>query len=182
MRILQDNQEYEKDAPATEDYVKHFRELGVDIYTFLERTWCCPIKNPPSNWVRSDDNVCMLQITSFDDWFTIVGKKTRNMIRKAEKSSVKVSVIELTPQLVEGIWKIYNETPIRQGRAFSHYGQSLQSVADNMAQAKNATFISAYLEGELVGFVQIIYGDNIAIISQILSLQKHGAKASTMRS
>lgn len=177
VRIAQDNQEYEKDAPATEDYVKLLRMRGIDIYTFLDRTWCCPIKSPSSSWIRSDDNVGMLEITTFDAWFTSVGKKTRNMIRKAEKSGVKVSVVELTPPLVEGIWKIYNEIPIRQGRAFSHYGQALQSVADNMAQAKNATFIGAYLEGDLVGFIQIIYGDHIAIISQILSLQKHWDKS-----
>jgi hypothetical protein len=177
VRLAQDNQEYEKDVHATEEYLKQLRERGVDIYTFLERTWCSPIKNPPENWKRSDDNVGMLEVTTLDAWFTLVGKKTRNMIRKAEKNDVKVSVDELTPQLVEGIWKIYNETPIRQGRAFSHYGQSLQSVADNMKQAKNATFIGSYLEGELVGFIQIIYGDHIAVISQILSLQKYWDKS-----
>jgi hypothetical protein len=177
VRIAQDNQEYEKDAPATEEYANQLKQRGVDIYTFLERAWCCPIKNPPSGWIRSNDNVGMLQITSLDAWFTAVGKKTRNMVRKAEKSGIRVDVVELTPKLVEGIWKIYNETPIRQGRAFSHYGQSLQSVAYNMAQAKNTTFIGAYLEDELVGFIQIIYGDHVAIISQILSLQKHWDKS-----
>jgi hypothetical protein len=177
VRIAQDNQEYEKDTPATEEYSKHLRERGVDIYTFLERSWCCPITNPSNSWIRSDDNVGMLEITTLDAWFTAVGKKTRNMIRKAEKNGVKVNVVELTPKLVEGIWKIYNETPIRQGRAFSHYGQSIQSVTDNMVMAKNSTFIGAYLEDELVGFIQIIYGDQIAIISQILSLQKYWDKS-----
>jgi hypothetical protein len=33
------------------------------------------------------------------------------------------------------------------------------------------------LQDELVGFIQIIYGDNIAIISQILSMQKQWDKA-----
>ena len=177
MRLAQDNQEYEKDAPATEEYLKQLRELGIDIYTFLERTWSCPIKNPPSYWIRCDDNVGMLEVTTFDEWFTAVGKKTRNMIRKAEKSGVKVNVVELTPDLVEGIWKIYNETPIRQGRTFHHFGESLKSVDDNMAMAKKSTFIGAYLEGKLVGFIQIIYGDNIAVISQLLSLQTHWDKS-----
>jgi hypothetical protein len=177
VRLAQDNQEYEKDAIVTEEYLKQLRESGVDIYTFLERTWCCPIDNPPANWSRSDDNVGMLEVTTLDAWFSSVGKKTRNMIRKAEKSGVKVNVVEPSVQLAEGMWKIYNETPIRQGRAFSHYGQSLQSVTDNMKQAEKSTFIAAYLEGELVGFIQIIYGDQIAVISQILSLQKHWDKS-----
>ena len=37
--------------------------------------------------------------------------------------------------------------------------------------------VGAYLEGELVGFIQILYGDNIAIISNILSLQVHWDKS-----
>jgi hypothetical protein len=177
LRIAQDNQEYEKDALVTQEYIKQIQDLHVDIYTFLERAWCCPIKNPSSNWIRTNDNVGMLEVTTLEAWFKAVGKKTRNMIRKAEKSGVRVTVVEPSPNLAEGMWKIYNETPIRQGRAFSHYGQSLKSVTDNMWQAEKSTFIGAFLECELVGFIQIVYGDRIAIISQILSLQKHWDKS-----
>jgi len=42
---------------------------------------------------------------------------------------------------------------------------------------QNATYIGAYLQDELVGFVQLVHGDKITIISQILSLQKHWDKA-----
>jgi len=31
--------------------------------------------------------------------------------------------------IVESVWRIYNETPIRQDRGFHHYGESLDSVA-----------------------------------------------------
>jgi hypothetical protein len=43
--------------------------------------------------------------------------------------------------------------------------------------SKNSTFIGAYIKDELVGFIQLIHGDNIAIISQILSLQAQWDKA-----
>ncbi len=177
MCIAQDNREYEKDALVTADFVKKLGDGGVDIYTFLERTWCCPFANPPRSWIRTDDNVGLIEITTFNAWFNAVGKKTRNMVRRAEKSGVKVKVVELNPKLVEGIWRIYNETPIRQGRAFPHFGESINSVSDNMQLNKESTFIGAYLGEELVGFIQIIYGDSIAIISQILSLQKHWDKS-----
>ena len=177
VRIAQDNQEYEKNAYPTEELIKKLGEQEIDVYTFLERKWCCPFDNPPKKWIRTDDNVGLMEITTLGAWFDVVGKKTRNMVRRAEKCGVKVGVVELTPSLIEGIWKIYNETPIRQGRAFPHFGESLQSVTDNMKMAKKSTFIGAFLEEELVGFIQIIYGDNIAIISQILSLQKHWDKA-----
>jgi hypothetical protein len=99
------------------------------------------------------------------------------MVRKAEKDDLQVSIVEPSDKLAEGIWKIYNETPVRQGRAFPHYGETLQTVADNMYAEKNSIYIGAYLGEELVGFVQILHGDNIAILSNILAMQKHWDKS-----
>jgi hypothetical protein len=99
------------------------------------------------------------------------------MVRKAEKSGVKTEVVEPNEKLAEGIWKIYNETPIRQERAFPHYGVSLQTVTRGVLSARDSTFIGAFFQGELAGFVQLVHGDKTAIVSQILSLQKHSDKA-----
>ena len=96
-RIVQDNHEYEKDALPDEDSVKMLREMGADIYTFVERTWCCPISNSVNSWTKTDDNVAMLEITTLDTWFSVVGKKTRNMVRRAEKNRVKST---MKPQFV----------------------------------------------------------------------------------
>jgi hypothetical protein len=172
-----DTYEYEKNVNPTSVVEEKLRDLNVDVYTFLERKWCCPISSPPTAWIKEDDNVGLLGITSYDVWWQAIGKKTRNMVRRAEKSGVKVMVVEPSDKLAEGIWKIYNETPIRQERAFTHYGESLELVKANMYAAKNNSFIGAYLDDELVGFIQILYGDNIAIVSNILALQKHWDKA-----
>ena len=177
-RVARDVREYEKDATPSEAFLEKLEERGVDIFTFLERRWCCPINNPPGSWVKSKDNVALLEVKDYAGWWSGVGKKTRNMVKKAEKSGIKVSVVEPSDQLAEGISKIYNETPIRQERAFSHYGEPLETVKGNMyAGAKNSTFIAAYLDDELAGFIQLIYGDNIAVVSQILAMQKHWDKA-----
>ncbi len=176
-KIGHDVKEYEKNSLPTDVLLLKLYERDVDIYTFLDRKWCCPITNPPADWICEDDNVGLLEIKSYDEWWQAIGKKTRNMVRKAEKSGVKVEVIEPSDKLAEGIRKIYNETPIRQERAFPHYGESFELVQGNMYAAKNNSFIGAYLDGELVGFIQILYGDNIAIISNILSLQQHWDKS-----
>jgi hypothetical protein len=177
-RVARDVREYEKDAVPSEELLEKLVERDVDVFTFLERKWCCPIPNPPGGWTKNEDNVALLEMKDYASWWTDVGKKTRNMVKKAEKSGIKVSIVEPSDQLAEGIFKIYNETPIRQERAFSHYGEPLETVKGNMyAGAKNSTFIAAYLNEELAGFIQIIYGDNIAIISQILAMQKHWDKA-----
>ncbi|MGD0202912.1 MAG: GNAT family N-acetyltransferase [Candidatus Bathyarchaeia archaeon] len=176
-KIAHDIKEYEKNIVSTDEFIEKLGERDIDIFTFLDRKWCCPIPNPPSTWIKSEDNVGLLEIKDYDAWWSDIGKKTRNMVRRAEKSGINVAVIQPNEKFAEGIWKIYNETPIRQERAFPHYGEPLQTVTGNMFKAQNSTFIGAFLQEELVGFIQITYGDSIAIISQILSMQKHWDKA-----
>ena len=176
-KMAYDIDEYERNIIPTDEFIEKLRERDVDVFTFLERKWCCPIPSPPSTWTRAEDNVGLLEIKDYDSWWSNIGKKTRNMVRRAEKSGIKVTVVEPSEKFAEGVWKIYNETPIRQGRAFPHYGESQNTVVQNVSSTKNAVFIGAFLREELVGFIQIIYGDNIAIISQILSMQKHWDKA-----
>jgi hypothetical protein len=176
-QVANDAKEYERDVFPTEEFTEWLRERGVDIFAFIERKWCSSIPNPSKFWSRAKDNIALLQVTSYDEWWKNIGKKTRNMIRKAEKSGVRVEIVEPNEELAEGIWRIYNETPFRQERAFPHYGVSLQTVTRDVFSSKNSTYIGAYFQGELIGFIQLVHGDNVTLISQILSMQKHWDKA-----
>jgi hypothetical protein len=175
--MARDVKEYQRSVIPTEELVESLRKRNVDIFTFIERKWCCPIASPSKSWLKAEDNIALLAITSHDDWLKIIGKKTRNMIRKAEKSGTTTRIAEPNEKLAEGIWKIYNETPIRQERGFPHYGVSLKAVTDSVLSTRDCVYIGAYLQDELVGFIQLVQGDNIAIVSQILSMQKHWDKA-----
>jgi hypothetical protein len=169
--------EYVKDMIHTEEFLVKAKERGADVVTFIERKWCCPISNPSQRWLKASDNIALLKVTPYDEWLTKVGKKTRNMIRKAEKSSIEVQIVEPSEDLAKGIHKIFNETPIRQGRAFSHYGWSLEQTRNLVFNQHDSTFIGAYLDSELVGFIQLVKGDNLTVMAQILSLQQHWDKA-----
>jgi hypothetical protein len=177
IKIVRNAKEYEKDVVPTEKFVDKLKERGVDIFTFLERGWCHSIPTPPRSWIKADDNIALLQVRNYDEWWKTIGKKTRNMVRKAKKSGVTTKVSVADEKLAVGIWRIYNETPIRQGRAFPHYGATLQTVKRRVLSARNSTFIGSYVEDELAGFIQLVHGDNTIITSQILSLQKHWDKA-----
>lgn len=168
-----DAREYQTDVIPTKDFLEKMRERGADIFSFLERKWCNTLSNPPRSWVKADDNVALLTITTYDDWLKNVGKKTRNMIRKAEKSGVKTILATPDEKLAEGVWKIYNETPIRQERAFPAYGISLEAVKKYVLPPQNSTYIGAYLQDELVGFIRLLHANKITILSQIVSMQKH---------
>jgi hypothetical protein len=176
-KVARDVKEYQRSVVPKSELVEKLRRKNVDIFTFIERRWCCPIESPSASWVRAEDNIGLLTVTSYDEWLNLIGKKTRNMIRKAEKSGIRTQVAEPNEKLAEGIFGIYNETPIRQERAFPHYGVSLQNVDKEVRSSKNCIYVGAYLDDELVGFVQLVHGDKIIIISQILSMQRHRDKA-----
>ena len=176
-KVANDIHEYAKDVIPKKVFIEKLAATGVDILTFIERKWCYTIPNPSDFWVRTEDNIALLQVTNYDLWWGNIGKKTRNMVRKAEKNGVKTEVVEPNEKLAEGIWKIYNDTRIRQERAFPHYGISLQSVTGNVLSVQDSTFIMALFQDELAGFIQLVHGDKTSIISQILSLQKHLDKA-----
>jgi hypothetical protein len=169
--------EYLNDFVPSKRFFEKLAERGIDIFTFIERKWCCPISKPSSEWLKTEDNIALLQITPYDEWLAKIGKKTRNMIRKAEKNGVKTEIVKTSDELAEGIWRIYNETPIRQGRPFSHYGWSLESIKGIITSVPNSTFVGAFLKDELVGFIQLVHGDQITVMAQILSLQKYWDKA-----
>jgi hypothetical protein len=176
-QYVQDARECRQDFIPTGVFLKKLTDRGVDVFSFIERKWCFAIPKPDDSWVRAEDNIALLQVKTYADWEVAIGKKKRNMVRKAEKSGVKTELVEPSEKLAEGIWKIYNETPIRQERAFPYYGISMESLKNSVFSARDNNFIGAFLDGELIGFIQLAYGDKIAIIQQILSFQKHSDKA-----
>jgi hypothetical protein len=176
-KVASDKQEYLQDVNPTEDFIEKLAGTEADILTFVERKWCCPLAKQQKHWAKTEDNVALLQLTTYDQWWGDIGKKTRNMVRKAEKSGVETEVVEPDEKLAEGIWKIYNETPIRQERAFPHYGTSLQAVTRSMLAVRNCTFIGSFFQGELIGFIQLLHNSGGAMVSQILSLQNYWDKS-----
>lgn len=176
-KIARDTKEYERDVIPEERLIEKLGEREVDVFTFVGRRWCSKIPNPSKSWIKTSDNIGLLHVTNYDEWWKSIGKKTRNMIRKAEKCGIRTGIAEPDEKLAESIWKIYNETPIRQERGFPHYGTPLETVKKSVPFLKNCTFIGAYLQDEFVGFIQLVHGNSITVISQILSLQKHWDKA-----
>ncbi len=178
-RIARFSEQHEYSEPfvPTERFLEKVKNQGVDVFSFIERKWSDQTLNPSSKWLKTEDNIALIKISTYDEWWNNIDKKTRNMVRKAQKSGLKVEVVEPSVKLAEGIWEIYNETPIRQGRAFVHYGESLDSVKGTVFNSEKCDFISASLENEVVGFVQLSYGNKIAVMTQLLSKQKHWDKS-----
>lgn len=165
-----------------EKLLNGLRKCGtrIDLFTFMQKL---PEKDPKFNYPMEWDNLAAVPISSFENWKTqqITGE-ARNRARQAEKKGVVIREVPFSDDLVKGIWEIYNETPVRQGRPFGHYGQSLEEVYKEEATFLDCShFIGAFLNDKLIGFVKLTTDETRtqANLMNILSLIEHRDKAPT---
>ncbi|HZT74702.1 MAG TPA: hypothetical protein VE996_13720 [Terriglobales bacterium] len=153
---------------------------GADLFTFLQPLPDSSIRYP---YPYEMDNFAALPITTFDEWWNKqIGFKARNKAKQAAKKGVVVREVSLNEKLVEGIWEIYNETPIRQGRRFPHYGKGLDAVRRMSATfPEHSIFLGAFYGDRLIGFVKLVADQTRtqAGLMHILSLIAHREKAPT---
>jgi hypothetical protein len=152
----------------------------VDVFTFLQGL---PETEPKFKYPMEWDNLAVVPISSFENWWTKqISGKTRNMVKQAEKKGVEVREIPFDEKLVQGIWEIYNECPMRQGRRFPHFGKDLEAVfRDEATYLDTSSFIGAFHGEELIGFIKLVT-DEAGIqagLMNILSKICHRDKAPT---
>lgn len=166
------------DPRAVVDLLKARGDLKTDIFTFGQRL---PDTLPRYEFSMGWDSIAALDYKNHQYWFEkILDDKTRNMIRKAGKKGVELRPVRFDDEFIKGVVDIYNETPIRQGRPFRHYGKPFDVVKKaNATHLERSVFIGAYLGPELVGFLKLVYGDRTGRAEQIISKIAHRDKAPT---
>jgi hypothetical protein len=152
----------------------------VDIFTFMQKL---PETSPKYNYPTESDNLAVLPITTFGNWWNeTLGFKARNKAKQAAKKGVIVREVPFDDALAHGIWEIYNETPVRQGRRFPHYGKSFEEVRRMSSTfLDSSVFIGAYLDDQLIGFIKLTADDGRtqAGMMHIISMIRHRDKAPT---
>lgn len=142
--------------------------IAADIFSFSQELADTTPKYPYHfEW----DSHAVVPVTTYEQWWKKqINDKSRNMVRKAQKNGVELRLVEFDDALVKGIVDIYNETPVRQGKAFWHYGKDFHTIKrDHETFLERSEFIGAYLYGELIGFAKLVYGRNVASLMQIIS-------------
>jgi hypothetical protein len=152
----------------------------IDIFTFMQTL---PHTTPAHRYAMEWDNLAAVPVSTFDEWWTKqINAKTRNMVRRAEKKGVTVREAPFDDELVRGICGIYNESPMRQGKPFWHYGKDFDTIRRISATfLDRSIFIGAFLEGELIGFIKLVTNQDNgqAACMHIVSMIKHRDKAPT---
>jgi len=155
-------------------------DARIDLFTFMQRL---PDTAPKFTYPMEWDNFAAIPVSTFDNWWTKqIGFKARNKAKQAEKKGVVIREIPFSDELVQGIWEIYNECPIRRGRRFQHYGKPLQTVhREEATYLDSSVFIGAFLEDRLIGFIKMVMDETRtqAGLMNIVSLIRERDKAPT---
>ncbi len=170
------------EPPAIKDpdaVARQLREspFTADIFTFAQ-----PVPETERKYRHAFEweNWAVAATSDFEAWWSSLPHESRKNVRKAEKRGITIGPVAFDDELVRGIKALYDETPIRQGRRFWHYGKDLETVRrENSTYLHRSDFIAARLDGELVGFIKMVRVGEAARIMQILSKSTHQDKHPT---
>lgn len=152
----------------------HSGASRADIFTFTQKV---PAAAPKYSYPFESESIAVAHIPSFKEWWEKLPQESRKNTRRAQKRGVTVKVLEFNDELIHGIMEVNNDSAVRQGRAFTHFGKSFDQVKrDHSAFLDRCDFICAYMENEFIGFLKIIYRGEIASILQLLPKLKHSDK------
>jgi hypothetical protein len=152
----------------------------IDLFTFIQKL---SDASPKYSYPMEFDNLAALRISTFEEWMTHqINFKVRNKIRKAQKNGVVVREVPFDDSLILGIQGVYNESPIRQGRRFWHYGEDLETIRRIKATfLERSIFIGAFFENKLIGFLKLVANEDWtqAGLMHIVSMIEYRDKAPT---
>lgn len=163
----------EKPVAEPEAFIAALKQSGLraDVLTFFQRPPDLQPKFPyPMEW----ENYAAVPVSTFAAWWDQLPQESRKNTRRAAKRGVEVKVVPFDDELARGIHKICNESPVRQGRRFWHYGKDFETIKRQHATyVECSDFIAAFFEGELIGFIKLVYVDRLATIMTVLALNAH---------
>ena len=161
-----------------EDSIQRLRTSGIraDLFTFLQPI---PDRTPRHPFHLEWCSAAVLPLRTYEDWWNKpINDKTRNKVRKAVKSKVEVGRVEFNDDLVHGILDIYNETPLRHGKPFKHYGMNFDTINRMLiTYLESSDFLGAFWGSELIGFAKLVHGDNFSNLIHILCKIAHRHRA-----
>lgn len=152
--------------------------VRADLFTFTQEM---TEALPKYRFHREDDQIAVLPITTYEHWFDEeIGFRPRNKLRKAFKAGVELRPLVLDDNSIRGIMGIYNESPLVQGRPSWHYGKDFETMKQMLGTFPDRSeFVGAFYREEMIGFIKLVRGGNVAGLMHILSKVAHRDKAPT---
>jgi hypothetical protein len=160
-RIARLKGEYYEWLSEPRDFIADLKavDAGADIFTFVQKV---SERTPRFTFHLEWDSLAVLPITTYDEWW---------------KSQINA---DFGDDLIRGIKGIYDESPLRQGKPFRHYGKDMGTLREEHGSFPDKSqFIGAYYRDDLIGFIKLVHNDGVSHLMQIISKIEHRDKAPT---
>jgi len=165
------------DPPAVIKFLQDHHEIRADVFSFCQRL---PNIEPRFSFTCEWESIAAIEIDTYERWWEQLDRGTRNMVRKSVKLGVEVRECSFDDDFVQGVTSIFNETPIRQGRPFWHYGKDIETVRQQFSRFLfREDLVGAYYHDELIGFAMLGRSPHFGDLGQIISKIQHRDKAPT---
>lgn len=127
------------------------------------------------------EDFAVIPITTYENWLNHeIRRGARVNLHRAIREGVVVRAVPYHDDFVQSIKDLYDQTPTRQGKPFWHHGKSFEDIKKiHGTYCERAEYIGAYFEGELIGFLKMVYVDNIAKTMNVIGNEKYFQKRIT---
>ncbi len=143
----------------------------ADIFHFVQKVPAATPRHSYPMELRSD---AVADVGNFKRWWESLPQETRKNVRRSQKRGVTLQVSSFDAEVIRGIAEVQNESPVRQGRPYPHYGKSFEQVKrDHGAFVDRSDFICAWFGDEFIGCLKLVYRGNVASILQCNSKIAH---------
>src|SRR5262245_4281269 len=125
--------EWQEDIEDPDTVIRELKasRARIDLLRFWQRI---PETEPKYNYYHEFRHVATIPITDYRTWWERqINSNTRRLVRKSEKLGVTAMESELNDELVRGITEMFNESPVRRGKRFWHYGKDFDAVKKDMS-------------------------------------------------
>ena len=165
----------EQELRAPEVWLSALKEgSGVPNADILRFSQKVPDNIPRYDYPMEMRSIAVADVGNFKKWWEKLPQESRKNVRRSVKRGVTIEVRGFDEDVITGIASVQNETPLRQGRKYIHYGKSIDEVKrDHGAFLDRCDFVCAYFEGEFIGFLKVVYRGNIAALLQLNSKAAH---------
>ncbi|MBN1550259.1 hypothetical protein JW979_02270 [bacterium] len=169
LKTARPKEEWCEDVKDPEVILFHLKkaQANADIFTFWQKL---PETSPKFNFRHDWYSLATLPLSTYDFWWKKqIDSKTRNVVRKSEKKGIVVRSVDFDDTFVKGITEIFNETSVRQGYQFAHYGKTFETVKSELSKDLHKKFfLGAYYGDELVGFSILFDAGTFAVTNHFL--------------
>jgi hypothetical protein len=136
--------------------------LRADIFSFTQKP---PSAEPKYSYPMEWESVAAIPLVSFKQWWEGLPQETRKNVRRSQKRGVTILIRQLDSDLIESIRAVNDDAPVRQGARNAYYGLTSEDTRKRYGEFNDrCDFICAYSGEEMIGFLHLVYREDVAAI------------------